>query len=306
MVLKLIDNPPPWPDGARCAVCFSFDMDAESLLHLNFRDTARRRVVTSSALRYGPQRAIPRLVEIWRHFNIKQTVFVPGWCVETYPEAIELLVREGHEIGHHGWLHEKPNLLSRDQEAEILIRGIEVIEKATGKRPLGYRAPSYAFSEHTLELLIGEGFTYDASLLGDEVPYILQGAAGDLVELPSDMALDDWPQYVSMKEFGYQMPVQSPERAFDVFRAEFDAAFDHGGLWISVWHPFVSGRLARAAEMVKLIDYMQSRGDVWFAPLADIAAYVNLLRKTGTWSPRVDGLPYWTDPVPHLVPLPQS
>ena len=65
------------------------------------------------------------------------------------------------------------------------------------------------------------------------------------MELPSDHSLDDWPQYVNMKEFKMGMTIQSPDRAMDVFRADFDAAWEHGGLWAAIWHPFVSGRLAR-------------------------------------------------------------
>ena len=123
-MLQLIDNPPPWPNGARCAVCFSFDMDVESLLHLYQRDAAPSRLATSSALRYGPFVSIPRLIDIFRHYGMKQTFFVPGWCIETYPDAIEALLKEGHEIGHHGWLHEKPNTLSADDEERVLDRAL--------------------------------------------------------------------------------------------------------------------------------------------------------------------------------------
>jgi peptidoglycan-N-acetylglucosamine deacetylase len=78
-MLKLINNPPPWPNGARCAVCFSFDFDAESLLHLYYPEDSRRRISLSSTLRYGARVAVPRIVEIWKHFGVKQTMFVPGW-----------------------------------------------------------------------------------------------------------------------------------------------------------------------------------------------------------------------------------
>ena len=243
-MLKLIRNPPPWPNGANCAVCFSFDFDAESLLHLYYPEDSTRRISASSSLRYGARVAVPRIVEIWRHFGMRQTMFVPGWCIETYPRAIELLVENGHEIGHHGWLHERPNQLSPGDERRVLERGIVEIERVTGKPPAGYRCPSGAFSEFTLDLLIDYGFAYDASLGGDDVPYLIEGGAGRLVELPSDHSLDDWPQYVNMKEFNMGMTIQSPERAMDVFRAEFDAAWAHGGLWAAIWHPFVSGRLA--------------------------------------------------------------
>lgn len=300
-MLPLIKNPPPWPNGARCAVCFSFDMDVESLLHLYQRDAAPSRLATSSALRYGPFVSIPRLIDIFRHYGMKQTFFVPGWCIETYPDAIEALLKEGHEIGHHGWLHEKPNTLSADDEERVLDRALQAFDKVVGARPKGYRAPAYALSEHTPNLLVERGFVYDASLVGDDIPYLLKADKGSLVELPSDFALDDWVQYVNMKEFGFMMPIQAPERAMEVFRAEFDAAWNHGGLWISVWHPFVSGRLARAEAIVRLIEHMNAKGDVWFAPMSEIAAHVNSLIETGAWTPRADQVPYWNKPVDHLV-----
>jgi peptidoglycan/xylan/chitin deacetylase (PgdA/CDA1 family) len=301
MSRSLIANPPPWPNGARCAVCFSYDMDAESLLHLYQRDAAPSRIATSSALRYGPQVAIPRIVEMWKRFDIRQTVFIPGWCVETYPDATRCLVDAGHEVGHHGWLHEKPNTLSREDEARVLDRAITAFEKVAGRRPMGYRAPAYALSAHTADLLIERGFSYDASLLGDDIPYLIGNDRGTLVELPSDFALDDWVQYVNMKEFGYMMPIQAPQRAIEVFRAEFDAAWKHGGMWIAVWHPFVSGRLARADAVLELIEYMVGKGDVWFAPMSEIAAHIRKLVDSGTWRPRLDRLPFWETPVEHLV-----
>jgi peptidoglycan/xylan/chitin deacetylase (PgdA/CDA1 family) len=301
MTLGLIQNPPPWPNGARCAACFSFDMDAESLLHLYHRDKAPDMIALSSALRYGPLVAVPRLIEIWQRYDIRQTVFVPGWCAETYPGAVEALAAAGHEIGHHGYLHEKPNTLSPDDEEAVLVRGLDAIRRVTGRKPVGYRAPSYAFSAKTLDLLIEHGFTYDASLMGDDVPYLISNGTRSLVELPSDYALDDWPQYVSLREFGHQLPIQAPEEAFKVFRAEFEAAWNHGGLWISVWHPFVSGRLARAEAMVRLLDDMMAKGGVWFAPLSEIAAHVAKIVADGSWMPRTDRLPYWSETVPHLV-----
>jgi peptidoglycan-N-acetylglucosamine deacetylase len=297
----LIANPPPWPNGARCAACFSFDLDAESLLHLYHRDSAPNAIALSSALRYGPTVAVPRLIEIWRRYDIRQTVFVPGWCVEAYPQAVEALAAAGHELGHHGYLHEKPNTLTRQDEAIVLKRGLEAFERVVGRRPVGYRAPAYAASAHTLDLLIEHGFAYDASLMGDDVPYLIANERARLIELPSDYALDDWPQYVCMKEFGYMMPIRAPEEAFKVFRAEFDAAWNNGGLWIAVWHPFVSGRLARAEAMVKLLDYMLAKGGVWLAPLSEIAAHIRRVVDDGTWQPRVDQVPYWREPVPHLV-----
>ena len=123
----MIKNPVPWPNGARCAVAFTFDMDAESLLHLYFRDTADTRIAMSSMLRYGPEIAVPRIIDVYARYGLKQSFYVPGWCVETYPRAIELMLEHGHEVGHHGYLHEKPNTLSRDEEEENFQRAMAAI-----------------------------------------------------------------------------------------------------------------------------------------------------------------------------------
>ncbi|MBJ3774294.1 polysaccharide deacetylase family protein [Acuticoccus mangrovi] len=303
-MLSLIDNPPPWPNGARCAVSFAYDFDAESLLHLYYPTDSARRLSLASTLRYGARVAIPRLAAIWRHFGIRQTVFTPGWCVEHYPEAIELLLEGGHEIGHHGWLHERVNQLSRGDEERVLEAGIRAIEKATGAPPVGYRCPSGAFSEHTLDLLIDYGLRYDASLGGHDIPYLVERSDGRaIVELPHDASHDDWNQYVHLKDANWQVPVAAPARARETFQADFDAAWNHGGLWTAVFHPFVSGRLARAEEQVRLIEYMMEKGDVWFATCAEIAAHIDGLVARGEWTPMVERLPFWPEP-PEQVALP--
>lgn len=299
----MIENPIPWPEGKRCAVAFSFDMDAETLLHLNFRESAPNRVALSSLLRYDVKVAVPRLLALFRRYDMRQTFFVPGWCAETYPETVEKIVAAGHEIGHHGYLHKRPNQQSRDEEAQSLGLGIEALVRLTGRRPTGFRAPAFAFSQNTLELLQAEGFAYDASLMGDDQPYLIGNDRGDLVELPSEYVLDDWMQYVCLGDFNYMLPIASPQRAIEVFRAEFDAAWRHGGLWVSVWHPFVSGRLSRADAMAELIEYMQEKGGVWFAPLEEIAAHVRAVMASGAWTPRRERVPFWTGPRPADAPV---
>ncbi|MGI9501337.1 MAG: polysaccharide deacetylase family protein, partial [Geminicoccaceae bacterium] len=105
--------------------------------------------------------------------------------------------------------------------------------------------------------------------------------------------VDDWPPYVHSLELDYVMQVMSPTRAMEGFREEFEAAYEAGGLWIGVWHPFVSGRLARWRQVEELIEDMTSRGDVWLAPLEDIARHVLACG----YQPRVDRLPYYDEPV---------
>lgn len=293
----MIQNPVIWPNGAKCAAAITFDMDAESLLHLHHPKDSITKISAMSMLRYGPEVGVPRILEGYRRHGLRQTFFIPAWCIEHYPKAIEAIVEGGHEVGFHGYIHEAPNSLSRDDEAYWLERSIEVIERFTGKKPRGNRSPLYHFSENTADLLVDQGFLYDSSLMGDDIPYLLKTGAGELVELPTHWGVDDWPPYVHSLELDYVMQVMSPARAMEGFREEFEAAYEAGGLWIGVWHPFVSGRLARWRQVEKLIEEMLAKGDVWLAPLEDIAHHVLTSRDNGGYQPRVDHLPYYEKPV---------
>ena len=192
----MIRRPVPWPNGAKVAVAITFDMDADSLVHIEHPQDSITRVSTISMLKYGPQVGVPRILEGYRRYGLKQTFFVPAWCIEQYPEAVDGMVKDGHEVGFHGYIHEAPNALSRGEEQYWMQRSIAVIEKHTGKRPRGNRSPLYNYSIHTTDLLVEEGFLYDSSLMGDDVPYVLDNGKGEVVELPSSWALDDWPPYV--------------------------------------------------------------------------------------------------------------
>jgi len=293
----MIRNPIRLPNGAKCAACVTFDMDADSLVHIAHPTDGHSRVSAISMLQYGPQVAIPRIVESYRQLGIRQTFFIPAWCIEQYPQAIEAILKGGHEIAHHGFLHEHPREVSDEAEAHWLDRGIEVILRATGQRPRGWRAPLYNFSHRSADLLAERGFAYDASLMGDDQPYLLDSAKGRLVELPSHWGLDDWPQYVQSMDLDYMMPIRAPEQGLLPFVQEFEAAYAYGGLWVPVVHPFATGRLARWHHWHRFLQTAVSRGDVWFAPMEEIAAHVQHLVATGGWTPRIDRLPYYAAPV---------
>lgn len=294
---RMIANPVPWPDGAKCACCVTFDMDADSLIHLEHPEDGYTRVSAISMLQYGPDVAVPRIVETYRKLGIRQTFFVPAWCIERYPEAIELMLKGGHEIGHHGYLHENPRCQSREEQASWLDRAIDVIKKTTGAAPRGWRAPLYNFSDQSLDLLIDRQFLYDASLMGDDVPYLITSKAGRLVELPSHWGLDDWPQYVQSMDLDYMMPVRAPSAGLQIFTEEFEAAYRYGGLWVPVLHPFATGRLSRWAIMAEFLESVLDRGDVWFAPMEEIAAHVNSVIASGAYTPRTVATPPYSGPV---------
>jgi peptidoglycan-N-acetylglucosamine deacetylase len=285
----VLSNPPPWPGGAACAAAVTFDVDSDSILQLEHPGDAHRRVGAQSWLRYD-RVAVPRIVELFGGLGLRQTFFVPSWCAERYPEVVEAIAAGGHEVAGHGYLHELAHTLEPDRERELIHRSAEIIERVAGRRPRGWRGPLYTFSDRTAELLAAEGYSYHSGLMGDDVPYVLSTATGEIVELPVDWANDDWPQFANTMDLDWRTPTRSPERGYEVFEAELDAALAYGGLWIAVWHPFVSGRPSRLRRLEGLIERARARG-AWFATLEEIADHVTELRRSGRWSPRVERLP---------------
>lgn len=294
----MIRNPLPWPNGARCAVAITFDMDADSLVHIAHPDRAPTLVSTTSMLRYGPDVGVPRILESWRKLDIKQTFFVPAWCAENYPKAVEAMAEDGHDVALHSYIHELSYDWQRDEEHYWLRRSAEILERISGKRPRGWRAPMYSFSKDSAELLVEEAFLYDSSLMGDDIPYMLSTPRGRLVELPVHWGSDDYPQYAHTPELNYAVPVKAPQDAIRNYRDEFEAHYEHGGLWIGVWHPFLTGRLTRWHHIEKFLMEIREQGDVWFATLEEIANYVLKLEAEGKYQPRVDVLPFYADRVP--------
>ena len=293
----MINNPVPWPNGAKCAACVTFDMDADSLVHIAHPADSHRKAATTSMLQYGPEIAIPRIVETYRRLGIRQTFFIPAWCVERYPSAIETILKGGHEIGHHGYIHENPNELSPADEAHWLDVGIDILKRATGKAPRGWRAPLYNMSDISCDLLAERGFVYDASLMGDDQPYMLDTSKGSLVELPTHWGLDDWPQFVQSEDLGYFGNIMAPAMGFEPYVQEFNAIKKYGGLWVAVVHPFATGRLARWEVVANFLEKAVASGEVWFASMEEIAAHIQSVTASGAYKPRRVDMPAYKAPV---------
>ena len=117
--------------------------------------------------------------------------------------------------------------------------------------------------------------------------------------MPSDLSLDDWTQYVCLKDFGYMLPIASPQRAMEVFQAEFDAAWKYGALWIAVWHPFVSGRMSRRRHRGADQAHAE-RGGLVRDARGDRRARAAVIA-SGRWTPRVEQLPFYERPLSGVV-----
>ena len=271
-------QPISWPDGKTCAVAFTFDVDAECPL-LTTDAAFADRMGAMSHQAYGPLVGVPRLLEILAEFDVPSTFYVPGYTAERHPSAIRSVAEAGHEIAHHGYLHESLVGVDEATERAILQRGLDALYNVAGVRPTGYRAPMWEMNWHTPKLLAEFGFTYDSSLMDSDHPYELAvadapGGPANLVELPISWALDDWQQYCFVPDFSGVGLIETPAKAIELWRAELDAMRAIGGAWILTNHPFLSGRPGRAAALRQFIADVRAMDDVWVASMADIAAHV--------------------------------
>lgn len=266
-----------WPDGARCAVAFTFDVDAESPL-LAVRPGLADRMTTMSQQAYGPEAGVPRLLRVLDDCGVRGTFFVPGYTARRYPETVAAIAAGGHELAHHGYLHEPLAGKTPDEEAALLDQGLSALRDVAGVTPAGYRAPFWEINWHTPGLLAERGFLYDSSLMNSDVPYELATGNGSIVELPITWALDDWGQYCYVPEFSGTGMIAGPAAICALWRDDFEAMSEAGGLWILTNHPFLSGRPARARALQGLIQDIAQQSGVWIATLAEVASFVRSLR----------------------------
>jgi len=264
-----------------CTVCLSFDFDA--LSGRLFRGESSPTPLSRGE--FGARAGIYRVLDLLKEHGIPATFFIPGHTIDTFPEQVKLAVDAGYEVAHHGYCHEVPNTLSRDEEEAIIQKGIDAIVRVCGRPPTGYRSPSWDLSPHSLELLLAHGFRYDSSLMADDfTPYLCRiGDAGDtsgpyrfgrpapLVELPISWILDDFP-YFELSP-GRTAIMAPPAHVEEIWREEFEFMYERvpGGIYTLTMHPQVIGRGHRIRMLDRLVRHMKGRAGVRFAMMHEVA-----------------------------------
>lgn len=269
------------PPNCNIAVSLGVDFDAHSVWPGSYGIKSPGYL---SRGEFGADVGAPRLLRLFRTYDIRTTWFTPTHTMETFPASFEAVMEHGHEIGAHGCLHERIGPLEESAERALLERQIGLHKQIVGKRPRGYRSPSWDFSDHTLALLQEFEFDWDSSLMGrDFEPYrprpvtlrdeggSVFGAPSRVLEIPVSWALDDFPafEYVPRMNAG----LSSNEVVYQRWKDHFDYAYREieAGVLTVALHPQSIGRAPNIMMLERFITYMKSHPGVWFAPLSDIA-----------------------------------
>jgi peptidoglycan/xylan/chitin deacetylase (PgdA/CDA1 family) len=261
-------TPKSWPNGARVVVCISVDVDNETLQRANPLPGP------VSNAEYGATTAIPRILALLDREQVPATFFMPAMSAILHPEMIPAILKsKRHEIGVHGWVHESwPGIADAAVEERLLNQSIDYLTRVSGRRPVGVRAPGSAPSLHSLDLIRKAGFLYDSSLMAmDEVYEVVSnGRPTGMIEIPVNDVLNDFRYYGG--DTNGSLPL--PEGLYQIYKAEFDGAYQEGTLVNIMIHPHVSGHRSRIAQVEKFITYMKSKQGVWFATMEQVATYV--------------------------------
>ena len=262
--------------------CLTFDFDALSVWLGPYASP------TPSALsrgEFGARVGLGRILALLDREQIPASFYVPGHTVDTFPSQCREIVARGHEIGHHGYLHESPADLEPAEERRVLERGLEAIERVVGARPIGYRSPGWELSPVSVELLLEYGFEYDSSMMAQDFelyrcrqgdvantdgPYVF-GHEVDLVEVPVSWSLDDYPQLEFVKGFG--LPgLSSYDKTLSMWTTDFDYMLEQvpAGVFGVTFHPQVIGRGGRMRILEGLIAHIKATSGVTFRRVADV------------------------------------
>lgn len=262
-------TPKSWPNGAKVAVCLSYDIDNESPMLA--RELAPLPTPMSET-EYGATEGLPRILAMLDREKLPASFYLPAVSAVLAPDMIPAIMKSGrHEIALHGWIHESlPALNNAAEEERLLNQAIDYLTKATGKRPVGSRAGGWALSHYSVDIMRKAKLLYDSSMMAMDSPYMLMANGQDtgLIELPVSWIEDDAPY------FGRTGALPSPELIFKVYQDEFDKGYQEGGMVMLTFHPHISGRRSRMVHMEKLVTYIKSKPGVWFATAEQIANYV--------------------------------
>src|SRR3989442_6777617 len=261
----IVDRPPlKRPGGARVAF--------GTIVNYEVGDTARpmaRQVLpapTGVPLRpdvvhwawqeYGMRVGCWRFFELFERLGIRPTLAANARSCEDYPRVAEQAKKNGWEF--MGNAYEQMPIHKVEDQAAMIKRAIEVIERFTGKRPVGWLGPGLTQTLDTPELLASAGVKYIGDWVYDDEPTTIRTAKGPLVTLPYTVEIND----IGMMIVQHHESEYLARRAIDQFERLYAEGERRAKIMALAIHPYISGQPHRIKYLEAIYDYVGRFGGV--------------------------------------------
>jgi allantoinase len=199
---------------------------------------------------YGMRVGAWRFFDLFARRSIAPTLAANARICEDYPRVAEEAKRQGWEFMGHGY-DQQPIHLHQDQAA-MIKRSLDIIERFDGKRPVGWLGPGLTQTLETPDLLTAAGIKYIGDWVYDDEPTTIRTANGPLVTLPYSVELNDIPMMiVQHHESEYLL-----RRAIDQFDRLYAEGRERAKIMALAIHPYISGQPHRIKYLEAIYDYV--------------------------------------------------
>ncbi|KAK4234788.1 hypothetical protein C8A03DRAFT_18370 [Achaetomium macrosporum] len=257
----------PWPAPYKAAIAFTMDNLGEA------QDVLQNRWPHPIGTHPSLTDQLPRMLALLDKYRVRATYFVEAWSLGVYPDAVQQLVRAGHEVAWHGFQHEVWSGLDERQEKESFERSFSAAKGLTGVEYRGFRPPGGKVNERTWGLLKEFGVEY-VSPLG-QFGLSKEG----VVVLPFEWRAVDAFWYMEKfagirKEYGEREEVLSPGEFKEWLMVRIDEVVRTGGFMSILFHPFLQASDEKFEVLEGVLKRVNEDGQIWVAPCKGIAQWV--------------------------------
>lgn len=266
-----------WPNGAQLVVSISMQFEtggqpegAESAITAPALPKGHPDLPAESWFRYGANEGIYRMLDLWKRYDIKVTSHVVGAAAAKYPEVAKAIAAGGHELAAHGITWDSQWDKNYDDELKHVKEGVDIVEKITGQRSVGYNCNWLRRSPNTLKVLQDLGFIYHIDDVSHDEPFITKVRGEKFVVVPYTLRNNDIVQVAGNH--------WSPDQFLSQLKHEFDQLYFEGATkrrMMSIsFHDRIGGTPAMVHAMEEFIKYTKEKSGVVYMRKDEIAKMV--------------------------------
>ena len=222
-------------------------------------------VANYSWVEYGMRSGMPRIMRILAERGIRASAFMNAYCADVYPSCAEAMLKADWEFVGHGWIQR--SLSVEEDEAEVIERSLERLERLTGRKTRGWLGPGLGETFHTPDILKARGIEWLADWHVDDLPCWITTKHGPMIAIPYTLEINDVPIWVIQGHRSDEM-LRRVEATLAVFDEELA---DNPKVLTVALHPHVVGVAHRAHFLARTLDLLSERDDAIFVIGSEIA-----------------------------------